>query len=204
MADWLSTDPAAFPDETWTPLAIKDGYEISRTPRVRSLPGLVPRHDGGFQPRRGKILKLTLGVHGYYVVNLGRNNLHCVHELVALAFHGPKPPGMEVLHANGDRTDNRPENLSWGTHAANMQDRTRHGRDPQANLTHCPYGHLYEAPNLVLGRLPGRICLACKKAHVIVARLRKHGLPADHQAISDEKYAQIMRGEITQRRRRAS
>ena len=36
-----------------------------------------------------------------------------VAELVLTAFIGPKPPGAVARHLNGDKTDNRLENLSW-------------------------------------------------------------------------------------------
>ena len=43
------------------------------------------------------------------------------------AFIGPRPAGMEACHESGDARDNRPDNLRWDTHAANMEDRRRHG-----------------------------------------------------------------------------
>lgn len=44
-----------------------------------------------------------------------------VHRLVARAFHGEAPsPQAVVLHLNDDPTDNRPENLSWGTQRENL------------------------------------------------------------------------------------
>lgn len=51
----------------------------------------------------------------------------CVHQLVALAFLGPCPPGMQVAHENGKSTDNRVANLSYKTPKANQFDRVRHG-----------------------------------------------------------------------------
>lgn len=69
---------------------------------------------------------------GYAIVNLYRDNrphLELVHRLVLEAFVGPCPPGLECRHLNGNPTDNRLENLAWGTHTENMADRTRHGTD---------------------------------------------------------------------------
>lgn len=50
-----------------------------------------------------------------------------VHRLVLLAFVGPCPEGMEACHNNGDRRDNRLENLRWDTRRKNIQDREKHG-----------------------------------------------------------------------------
>lgn len=45
-----------------------------------------------------------------------------VHQLVALAFLGPRPVGCYVCHQNGDPTDNRLENLRYDTPAENLAD----------------------------------------------------------------------------------
>jgi hypothetical protein len=44
-----------------------------------------------------------------------------VAQLVCEAFHGGRPyPGAVVIHINEDPSDNRPENLKWGTQKENM------------------------------------------------------------------------------------
>ncbi len=70
--------------------------------------------------------------HGGYltvfVARHGRMANHPVHRMVAEAFHGPKPsPDHEVRHLDGNRTNNRPANLAWGTRRENIDDRERHG-----------------------------------------------------------------------------
>lgn len=48
------------------------------------------------------------------------------HTLVALAFHGPRPSQLPVTrHLNGIKTDNRPENLRYGTYEENGDDKVR-------------------------------------------------------------------------------
>ena len=53
-----------------------------------------------------------------------------VHCLVAAAFIGPRPEGLQVLHGSKSRTDNRACNLSYGTPKQNTADRLRDGNYP--------------------------------------------------------------------------
>lgn len=109
--------------DTWRPVTDFGGifselYEVSDLGRVWAAPR---------QRTPGGILKP--GRSGpYYGVNLyhGPVRQYCrVHILVATAFLGPCPPGMEVLHGPVGQQVNRADNLSYGTHAANMNDRVR-------------------------------------------------------------------------------
>lgn len=72
-------------------------------------------------------------VRGYLKVGLskeGKCNHYHVNTLVAGAFYGPRPDGMESAHRNGVKTDNRAENLAWKTHADNERDKWLHGTVP--------------------------------------------------------------------------
>lgn len=72
-------------------------------------------------------LKPHCNQRGYLFVNLGKGNTRLVHLLVAAAFHGPKPIGMECRHMDGDKTNNAATNLQYGTPKQNMEDQKRHG-----------------------------------------------------------------------------
>jgi hypothetical protein len=142
--------------EIWRPARGYEGaYEVSDQGRVRSLPG-----DPSRGRRGGKILKAS----GRYLAIDLFGTRKGVHVLVAEAFHGPRPIGYEVRHLNGNAHDNRASNLAWGTPAENAQDKRLHGTDWQANKTHCPAGHAYDAKNTRVRRDGARGCKACDRA----------------------------------------
>jgi hypothetical protein len=47
---------------------------------------------------------------------------------VLLAFVGPCPVGMECCHNDGDCSNDKLDNLRWGTRASNSADTVAHGR----------------------------------------------------------------------------
>lgn len=147
--------------ETWHPIPGYRGiYEVSDQGRVRSL----SRHRKSPGPR---ILSTPLNGKGYPTVSLysaatRKHTTHRVHRLVADVFLGPCPPGMEVRHLNGDRTDARLTNLAYGTASANRNDSVRHGTHANARKTHCPSGHAYDDENTYTGS-DGRHCRACHR-----------------------------------------
>lgn len=78
-----------------------------------------------------KRLSGSLNQDGYLRVKIktasGSRIERLVHQLVLFAFVGPRPAGCESCHNNGIKTDNRRENLRWGTPSENQQDAVRHG-----------------------------------------------------------------------------
>ena len=56
-----------------------------------------------------------------YFGTMYRGKNYKIHRLICEAFHGPPPDEKNiVLHLNEDATDNRPENLRWGTQKENL------------------------------------------------------------------------------------
>lgn len=98
--------------EVWRIVEECSDYEVSNVGRVR----------------RGSRLRKPNIKNGYPQVALyhgGQPRHRNVHRLVASAFV-PNPDGKPcVNHIDGDKTNNRAENLEWVTHAEN----TRHGLD---------------------------------------------------------------------------
>lgn len=124
---------AATPDEEWRPVAGSHGYEVSDQGRVRSWwkrGGLPVRQLADCPHILSGRIRAASG--GYASVSLpggpnGNYRSATVHRLVAAAFHGPCPDGMEVAHLNGDCTDNRAVNLAYVTHVENEQHKKVHG-----------------------------------------------------------------------------
>jgi len=52
-----------------------------------------------------------------------------IHKIVLETFVGPCPDGLEGCHNDGNPANNSDSNLRWDTHAANMEDRRKHGRN---------------------------------------------------------------------------
>lgn len=121
--------------EQWRPVPSWEGaYEVSDLGRVRSLDREVFAPDQKGVPRlrryRGRVLKAAPSANGYPRVALQsaeRLEYRHPHVLVAAAFLGPRPPGQEVCHANGDPLDSRLANLRYGTRRDNALDRHQHG-----------------------------------------------------------------------------
>lgn len=88
--------------------------------------GLIYRMDGP-EPAA---LKGSPSSRGYLTVSLSRGEWEtvAVHKVVCATFYGASPfDGGQVRHLNGCKTDNRPENLDWGTQEQNWDDRRAHG-----------------------------------------------------------------------------
>lgn len=88
--------------------------------------------DGGAVRRLGRStpLKTRRDKDGYVIVALsssGRPKTMKAHQIVALAFIGPKRAGQQVRHLDGNPANNVAANLSYGTPAQNCADREAHG-----------------------------------------------------------------------------
>lgn len=124
--------------ETWRDIAGYEGkYTVSNHGRVFSTP----------RPgtRGGELAQVLCD--GYRRTSLQRGakdqRAVYVHRLVLEAFVGPRPDKHEAAHLNGNRQDNRVENLAWVTKKVNHSHKVLHGtaqrgeKSPSAKLTEC-------------------------------------------------------------------
>lgn len=154
--------------EEWRTIPGHEGtYEASTHGRIRSVDRVIPYKDGRARFGAGQVLRQTLNKNTKrYMVSLGFGGQCVVHPLVAKAFFGTAPAGMECCHNDGDPTNNRIENLRWDTHSENNRDKRRHGTDHNVNKTHCPQNHEYTPENTYLrvtASSESRNCRACKR-----------------------------------------
>jgi hypothetical protein len=96
-----------------------------------SSEGRVKRTAGGRGCRANYILKQRLNKDGYRCVTLqhaGERKGFLVSRLVCSAFYGPMPlPNCHAAHKDGDRANNRANNLRWATPSENDADKDIHG-----------------------------------------------------------------------------
>lgn len=151
--------------ETWKPIPGWEFYEVSDHGSVRSVPRTVATMRGRRMVEwnwQSKVIKQR-DHNGYCMVTLSQNSVRrhaFVHVLVLEAFRGPCPDGMECLHDNGQRDDNRLVNLRWGTRSENRHDSVRHGTHQATRKLLCAKGHALEEIR------PGRRgCKQCRREY---------------------------------------
>ena len=125
-------------NEEWREVVGFSDYEVSSQGRFR-------RVTGGQGAKAGLVLRWHVCVSTAYPTirffKDGKQSARCVHQVVAQAFHGPRPEGMQVRHLDGNTMNCNASNLSYGTAVENGQDKVRHGRssygekNPKAKLT---------------------------------------------------------------------
>ena len=115
-----------FQNEVWKNIPEFEDYQISNYGRVKSLDRIIRQYGHKrFYERvmRGRILKHRTQNGGYQIVWLSRNGksiAKTVHRLVSITFIGYRK-GMDINHKDGNKQNNKLENLEWVTRSENIK-----------------------------------------------------------------------------------
>ena len=103
-------------EEIWLPIPGFSLYQVSSMGRLKTFNWKGSGREAILRPAKSR--------DGYYKTVLksddGKNHSWGVHRWVAMAFIGEIPEGYEVNHINGDKSDNRADNLEYVTRSGNI------------------------------------------------------------------------------------
>jgi hypothetical protein len=161
--------------EQWRAIDGHPGYEVSNIGNVRrsdlfdphgrlAYPATAVTQNQSRGPEGGRYLEVSL--RKVDATDRRDRARPKVHHLVAAAFIGPRPQGLVICHNDGNRNNNRVENLRYDTQAANIADMHRHrGGHHNTLKTTCKYGHDITDPDNIYPNGNGRKCRTCARAN---------------------------------------
>lgn len=110
--------------ENWRDVVGYEGkYEVSDKGNIRSVKRTITRSNGHKQWIKSTIRRTSIHCSGYEIVSLSNDcesKTKRVHRLVAEAFLPNKDNKKCVNHKDGNKINNKIENLEWVTHSENL------------------------------------------------------------------------------------
>lgn len=154
-------------EEEWRDIEGFEGqYQVSNLGRVKSLSRYVNTRGNGKRLVKERILKTEFESVPYSAAILTGKTFFRVHVLVAKAFLGDRPEGLDICHRDGNPHNNSVDNLRYDTTSSNILDAITHGTHKETRKTQCPLGHELTPENNVNNFKDRgvRTCLACNRA----------------------------------------
>lgn len=106
--------------EEWRDIPGIDGYQASSLGAIRGVPRTV-KCGKGQRLVKGNTLRAFVSERTGYLQVALHGDRHSVHRLIAMTWCAGYFDGAVVDHRNGDRKDNRAENLEWVTVSENCR-----------------------------------------------------------------------------------
>ena len=116
--------------ELWQPIDGADGYEVSNLGRIRTQDRVTIRKNGSPLRTKGRLFPFRLNHNGYPVYSY-KSTHKLIHVAVARAFIAPVEGKRFVNHIDGDKANNRVDNLEWADHSDNKLHALRTGLQPR-------------------------------------------------------------------------
>lgn len=117
--------------EIWKPVVGYEGiYEVSNFGRIKSVDRIITTTNNTTRIRRGVIRKPSNNQWGYLQVSLHREGIRTcfrIHRLVAIAFIPEQDGKHEINHIDGNKKNNKTNNLEWCTTSENILHAVRTG-----------------------------------------------------------------------------
>ena len=119
--------------EIWKPVVGFEGrYEVSSFGRIKALARNIYYKDGRVGFLEERLLKGVLTKTGYFLISFDSKKRKFIHQAVAEAFLGKTEYKMTVNHKDGNKLNNKLENLEWNTYKQNND----HARATGLNKQH--------------------------------------------------------------------
>lgn len=157
-------------DEIWKPVKGYEGYyEVSNLGNIKRLDTITRYKSSGVRNYPGRMLKQEVILDGYSRVVLmkeGKKKRFMSHRIVAEIFV-PNPYNKSfVNHINGDRLDNRAENLEWCTreenerHAVSVLGKSMKGKTRPKMIRCLETNIIYKSMNNCVEHLGDKACIS--------------------------------------------
>ncbi len=156
-------------------LSLGDRYEVSSLGRIRSLkpkngreaPYVMRIQRGGPHGRKGSE---SPGRPQISLWDGKKIKTYRLAVLVARAFLGEPPSGLEICHNDGDDWNCVVTNMRYDTHSANIIDSIQHGTHRSIRKDTCRFGHPLDGIRKNGGKT-SRYCLTCNRNRAAASRM---------------------------------
>lgn len=146
-------------------------YKVSNLGNVKSINHFRVNGFSGYM-QKGRILKFSKDRCGYLLVRLSKNGVaktYRLHRIVALTFIDNPLNKKTVNHINGNKLDNRVENLEWATQKEQIEHQHKVLNIPYSDCKFC-----HEANKKKVIRNDGKIYNSISEAKEDLGKKHAH------------------------------